>query len=580
MTIRESRVDQSEGNVVHDRVAWWASEQPQSLAVVDGDVRITYSELNAWSDAVASRLLAQGVSVEDAVAVNVGRGHRAIVAFLGTLKAGACYVPVDPSYPAERQELMLTDSRSVVRLTADDVDAARASAAAGDPATMPEAHPDNLAYIVYTSGSTGRPKGVMVEHRNVCALLSEPLLAVQPGETVAQTVSLAFDVATFEIWAALARGGTLVVMPSGDDIARLTQTIRTVAPDWMFLTAGVFHLVVDSDPESLSHVGVLLAGGDVLGPAQWDRAAREPQVSLVNAYGPSETTTFSGLHEADPSVTVESVPIGRAPHREYMEFEDPDAGSGEILIGGLGVSRGYRDRPRLTAERFIPDPSSPSPGGRRYRSGDLGELSDDNVMLIHGRVDRQVKIRGFRIELAEVESTLVSHPEVSQAAVITVGDGTGKRMGAYVSLTDEAEIDGPALLTHLGRKLPHYMVPSGIRVLDTIPLDPNGKVDRKNLPDLWNARSDIVGLADYRGPSSDLQELICDVWGSVLELDEVGLDDNFYVLGGDSLRGVSILERLSEAGYEVSATEFLDNQSPAALGGLIEEKSTTSTDEP
>ncbi|MGC4892244.1 non-ribosomal peptide synthetase [Micromonospora sp. DT31] len=557
-------------NLVHRRFEYWVRRQPDALAVVDGDTRLTYAQLDALASTLAARLVEQGVAIEDPVAVQMARGYRVVVSFLAILKAGGCYVPVDPDYPAARQDFMKDDCGAVRTLTDADVDAAgQAARRTPPPRDLTGA---NLAYIVYTSGSTGRPKGVMVEHRNVCALMDEPLLGVGPGERVAQNVSISFDVAAFEIWGALCHGGCLVVMSSGRSVKELATEIRSVRPDWMFLTAGVFHLMVEHDPDALSAIGVLQAGGDVLGPAQFCRAAVEPRRGLLNAYGPSETTVYSGLYQAVPGQRLESVPIGSAPRGEHMVIAgDAPDGMGEILIGGAGVSRGYHRRPRLTAERFVPDPDAATPGGRRYRTGDLGSVAPDGSFLIHGRVDRQVKIRGFRIELPEIENVLVAHPNVGQAAVKVFHVGAEKRLGAFVAPAGTSPVSSPAVMGWLRERLPAYMLPTYLRVLDEIPLDPNGKVDRAALPYPWARRAEMDDLDPYAEPTTPMEKHLSMVWADNLQIDEVGRHDNYFLLGGDSLRVISLLAQLGEAGYPITAEEFLGNQTVAELAEFLEQ---------
>lgn len=560
-----------EANLVHQRFEYWAQQRPDTPAVVDGDTTLTYARLDALASAVAAKLIDDGLHVEDAVAVQIPRGYRAIAAFLAVLKAGGCYVPVDPAYPEARQEFMRTDSGSAHLLTEDYIDAA-----AADPHPAPEREllGANAAYIVYTSGSTGRPKGVIVEHRNICAFVDEPRLVVRPGERVAQNVSIGFDVATFEIWGALCHGGCLVIIPGGRSVAELAADIRRVRPDWMFLTAGVFHLMVEHDPAALSAVGTLQAGGDVLAPAQWCRAATEPRRGLFNAYGPSETTVYSALYRAKPGEELTSVPIGTPPRGEHLTLSDEgNDGTGEILIGGAGVSRGYHQRPRLTAERFVPDPDATSPGGRRYRSGDLGSVAPDGAYLMHGRIDRQVKIRGYRIELAELEGVLCAHPDVKQGAATTFDVGTGKRLGVFVSPTSPGTVSSNDLRSWLRERLPAFMIPAHLQVVDEIPLDGNGKVDRAALPSPWTQRAGLTGLGEPVQPSSSLEETLAQLWADTLEIDQVGVQDNYFLLGGDSLRSISLLANLAELGLDVTAADFLGHQTVAELAELIEQRS-------
>jgi len=565
----------AEDDVVHRRFESWASRTPHAPAVVDGGTTLTYAELDALASTLATVLIERDVRVEDPVAVRVPRGFRAIAAFLAVLKAGGCYVPVDPDYPQARQDLMTSDCGAVTTLVAVDVDAAAAAVRPRRPRRVTGA---NLAYMVYTSGSTGKPKGVMVEHGNICAFVDEPRLRVRPGETVAQNVAIGFDVATFEIWGALTHGGCLVIIPDGRSVAELAAEIRRVRPDWMFLTAGVFHLVVQHDPSALAAVGTLQAGGDVLAPAHWCRAADEPRRGLFNAYGPSETTVYSALYRARPGELLTTVPIGTASVGEHLCLSDdgPEEGMGEILIGGCGVSRGYRDRPRLTAERFVPDPHSPLPGGRRYRSGDLGSIGPGGVFLMHGRIDRQVKVRGFRIELAELESVITGHPAVAQAAVTTFDVGAEKRLGAFAALAEPDSTTPAELLAWLRERLPAYMVPAHLHLLDEIPLDPNGKVHRAALPTVWSRRADMPDLDPYVPPASALAELLAGAWAETLQIDHVGADDNYFLLGGDSLRAISLLAALADLGIEVTAEEFLRHQTVAELAELVDVRTAVS----
>ncbi|UYM03648.1 non-ribosomal peptide synthetase [Solicola gregarius] len=571
---REREVEVNGGDVVRDvihyRVGHWVRRTPDSPAIVDGDTVLSYAELDARAASVAARLASDGVAIEDSVAVQIPRGHRAAVAFLGVLKAGARYVPVDPSYPPDRQRFMCDDSDSARTVTEEYVDAAVAEPA---PEPRHEVVGSNAAYAVYTSGSTGSPKGVIVEHRNVCAFLDEPRLGVRPGETVAQNVSISFDVATFEIWGALCNGACLVILAGGRSIAELAADIRRVRPDWMFLTAGVFHLMVDHDLDALASVGTLQAGGDVLAPSQWMRASAATRRGLFNAYGPSETTVYSALYRADPSEQLgTSVPIGFPPVGERLALGgggDPQQGTGEILIGGAGVSRGYHRRPRLTAERFVPDPDSPYAGARRYRSGDLGSVDADGAYRMHGRIDRQVKVRGYRIELAEIESVLCAHPDVRQAAAVTFDVGAEKRLGLFASPSRPGAVSSTELRSWLRDALPAYMIPAHVQVIDDIPLDGNGKVHRAALPSPWTRRVDVTGLGPPARPSSALEQQLCELWADTLQIDEVGVDDNYFLLGGDSLRSISLLANLTELGFAVTADEFVAHQSVGELAGLL-----------
>ncbi|SDS88701.1 non-ribosomal peptide synthetase [Microlunatus soli] len=581
---------------IHQQFADWAARFPARAAVVDDDLtEISYAELDGRAEALAARLRATGIGPEDRVAVELPRGAAAITAFLAVLKAGGCYVPVDPSYPDARKDLLRTDAGCRVRIGPGpdepaDAISLRSLEADGAAASVPdrlradcEADPDNAAYLMYTSGSTGRPKGVVVSHRNIDALLSDHRIAVGPGETVAHLAPTAFDAATFEIWAALTAGGTVAVLPARLSVAELGSRLRRVRPDWLFLTTGLFHLVVDQDLDALSAVGTVITGGDVLSPKLFGRAAGVPRRQLYAAYGPTETTTFASLCPTERVDPAGSVPIGSPLDNAAMELAETSTGTpgddekvAEILIGGAGVARGYHNHPRLTAERFVPDPSG-APGSRRYRSGDRGTFQD-GIFGFRGRIDRQLKIRGHRIELAEIESVLADHADVGQVAVQVFDLGNVKRLGAFVTAAADGTVNASVLRGHLLERLPEYMLPSVFTVLDAMPLDPNGKPDRSALPYPWASRAAMAELDEYVAPASPLEELLCEAWADTLGLDQVGTADNYYLLGGDSLRSVDLLGKLRKQGVDVAAHEFFSHQTVSELAELVESRRTESSD--
>ncbi len=585
------------GLTIHQLVAGWAAATPSAPAVSTPDGTMTYAELDTRAARLAARLRAYGVGPESRVGVAIPRSVEAIVAFLGVLKAGGAYVPLDPDYPVERRAFMLADSGVTVLVTvsalARSVDAGTvptvlldrdepAPVAAGE--SLPEARvgAGHCAYVVYTSGSTGTPKGVMVEHSSVVALVSnDERLAVAPGDTVAHFAPTAFDASVFEIWGALCRGGQVAILPGSQvSIEDLGRQLRERRPDWLFLTTGLFHLLADFDLAALASVGRLLTGGDVLNP---DRVRAAAATTTVHAaYGPTENTVFTSLHPASADQRPERVPLGNCLTgiRGYV-LDDrldpvPDGEIGELYLAGCGLARGYQGRRGLTAERFLPDPYADTPGQRMYRSGDLARRLPDGQLEFHGRIDRQVKVRGFRIELGEIESVLLRAPDVTTTAVVAVPGLDGdKRLVAYVVPAAGADLLVSELRAWVAGCLPGYAVPATFVVLDDLPLDANGKVDRRSLPSPWASRDAMQGLPPYQAPGQEIERVIAEAWAEVLELDRVGATDEFFALGGDSLRSVTLLERLQALGIRFTAAQFFSHPTVAELAALCDAVRTT-----
>ncbi|MFE3071908.1 non-ribosomal peptide synthetase [Streptomyces sp. NPDC059247] len=599
--------------LIHQWVAEAAAEDPDAVAVTAGDAVLTYRSLEADATALARVLREHGVTAGSRVVVAVPRSTDFVIAALAVLKAGGAYVPIDPEYPERRRQLILSDSGAALIVTAGtggtegpdgfptvDMRAALTATApetatvtetatapetatgsgrdGGDPA--PDVRPEDLAYIVYTSGSTGTPKGVCITHAAVTDLIgSDPRLAVGRGEVVAHLAPTAFDAATFEIWSALARGATVAALGKDEiSVAELGRTLRAVRPDWMFLTTGLFHLLVDHDVEMFSAVGTVLTGGDVLSPQHVRAAAAQVSRDLYAAYGPTETTVFATLHKVDPARSYERVPIGRVLDGKKLYVLDgdlrevPPGEVGEIFLGGNGLARCYHDRAALTAERFLPDPYSPEAGGRLYRTGDLGRVLPDGEVEFIGRTDRQVKVRGFRVELGEIEAALSAHEEIGAVAVLALGDDeNSKRLVAYVAPAGRAELSTAKLRRWVDETLPAYLAPSRYVRMDTLPLDPNGKVDRKALPRPWATRAEL-DLPSPVTPGTDTERLVTQVMADVLGLDEVGVEDDFYALGGDSLRSVRMLEQLRSLGITISSREFMRRPTAHGLTGLVAEQ--------
>ncbi len=563
---------------VHRLFAEQAARTPDAVALVwedpGGDILdMSYRELDRRSNQLAHHLRRRGVRPESLVGLFVERSPEMMVAVLGVLKAGGAYAPLDPGYPQARLAFLLTDTGVKVVLCQEKLarrlprDTALLCLDTGWEAvdSEPDESPDvvvtaeNLCYVMYTSGTTGTPKGSAVPHRAVVRLVRETDYArLDADEVFLQLAPISFDASTLEIWGPLLNGGRLVLYPPGplslDDLATVLARHRITT---LWLTAGLFHQMVESRPESLAPLGQLLAGGDVLSPPHVRRAFEHLGGCLVNGYGPTENTTFTCCHlMRDTSAVTTSVPIGRpvANTRIYLVDANlapvPVGVPGSLLAAGDGLSRGYFRRPALTAAAFIPDPWSA--GGRLYDTGDLARYRPDGTVEFLGRADQQVKIRGFRIEPGEIEATLTAHEAVAEAVVVVREEAAGdKRLVAYV--VPGAELVPEELRCLLTEKLPPYMVPSVFVLLETLPLDPNGKVDRRALP----APETRPGEASYEAPATPTEEILAGIWAEVLGVEPVGALDDFFEMGGHSLLATRLVSRIRVAfGVEIALDEL------------------------
>lgn len=526
-------------------------------AVRCGRTRLSYRELDARSDSIAAGLASRGIGSGSLVGLFLSRSIDTVAAILGVLKAGAAYVPFDPAYPAAQLQFILDDCAPRVVLTQAAMrtrpaavlfegrailDLDRDFPAAERPFVSPAIAPGDRAYVMYTSGSTGRPKGVQVPHRAITRLvLDTDYAAFGPDEIVLHLAPLAFDASTFELWAALLHGGCLAIVPQAqpslDEIAAVLREQR-VSTAW--LTAGLFHLMVDHQLDALGGLRQLLAGGDVLSVPHVDRLlAAHPHIRLINGYGPTENTTFSCCHTIVAEREPGPIPIGRPiRHSEALILDDarqpvPAGEIGELYVSGQGLALGYLNRPELDAERFLPHPQR---GDERvYRTGDRVRQRPDGVLEFHGRADRQVKINGKRVELDEIEATLRRHPAVGDAAVLSPDAAGGeRRVHAFACAKPGAKLVEADLRLFLRAELPDYMLPATLQVLDHFPLTPTGKVDRAALP-LANAPV-AASPVPVTPPATGLEADVLTVWREVLGREAIGLDDNFFDLGGSSLQ--------------------------------------------
>jgi amino acid adenylation domain-containing protein len=545
-----------------------ARENPDNVAVIQGDIEVTYTELNRRANRLAHRLRLAGVKLETLVPCCLERSVEMIVAFLAVLKAGAAYMPIDPAYPETRRRLLLEDSGNHVLLTVrslassfQKIDANRIlivddeseTPLGSDENLNLVAEPTNLAYVMYTSGSTGRPKGVMIEHRGIVRLVQATNYChFGPDETFLQFAPPSFDASTFEIWGALLNGGRLVLMPQQtSSLEDLLLAVRQYGVTTLWLTAGLFHLMVDEHPDGLRSLRQLLAGGDVLS-ARHSRIFLEhaPGTTLINGYGPTENTTFTCCHTMRSGDAIpELVPIGKPVANTRVYILDPDMNPvpvgeiGELYASGDGLGRGYLNASDTNYRKFLMDPFGDQPNERMYRTGDLARWRSDGSVEFLGRVDDQVKILGHRIEPAEIESAILRHGQVKQACVVARSENGSKRLVAYF-VPGSSAVTADQLRDFIASQLPQHMIPTFFVALPFLPLSEHGKVDRAALAELDTAPKPEPASKSI--PESDLERTLAQLWQRILKVPDVGLNQNFFDLGGDSLLLVAVHSNLQK----------------------------------
>ena len=578
---------------VHALFAAQAARTPDAAAVETGGAVLTYAALDARASAVAHRLREAGIGAGSRVGVAMERSAGLVVAMLGILRAGAAYVPLDPAYPAERLAFMVADAGLGALVVDDGVPGGLAgfggpvvalSKLSGDGDDTASTEPDardafaeSLAYVVYTSGSTGTPKGVAVPHRAVVRLVrNTAYLPFAADERIAQLSNASFDALTFEVWGALLNGGCVVLLERDTALqpAALAAALRERGITTAFLTTALFNQVAREAPDGFAPLRHLLVGGEAHDPAAM-RAVLEAggPGRLLNVYGPTESTTFATWQE------VRSVPEGAASIPIGLPLANTTAyvldaslrpcglgETGELLLGGDGLARGYLGRPGMTAERFVPDSVSGSAGARLYRTGDRVRRLEDGAIEYLGRLDQQVKLRGFRIEPGEVEAALRALPSVADAAVLVRTEGGEKRLVAYVVSADGETPSAAGLRDALAGRLPEYMVPTAFVALDAIPLTPNGKVDRAALPAPGAGADD-----DFAGPRTPTETALAAIYGEVLELERVSVEDDFFLLGGHSLLAAQVISRIRRAfGAEVPLRAVFEAPSVRRLAARLD----------
>ncbi|HEX6184601.1 MAG TPA: amino acid adenylation domain-containing protein [Pyrinomonadaceae bacterium] len=563
--------------VVHRLFESQAAATPAATAAVHGGEALTYAELNAKANRLAHRLRSLGVRAESRVGICIERSFDMLAAVLAVLKAGGAYVPLDPEYPAERLVYMLEDSGAGLLLTSDALaprlhaSGARVLALGAEWQAVEQESAedldsgvdgDNLCYVIYTSGSTGRPKGVAMTHRALANLIEwqHEELNDAGATTTLQFSSLSFDVSFHEMFSAWRSGGTLVLIPeeARRDPALLAGVMARHGVDRLLPSfAALQQLAEHADAGGLAGVGLR----EVKSTAEQLHVT--PQIVrlfrgmsggvLRNDYGPSETHAVTSYTLAGPPEMWPALPpIGRPIANTQIYLLDrnlrpaPLGVAGELYVGGECLARGYLGRPDLTAEKFVPDPHGLAPGGRLYKTGDLARYLPGGEIEFLGRIDHQVKIRGFRVELGEVEAALAQHPRVREAAAAVRGKTPSERtLVAYVVAEGDEAPAVEELRAFLKDRLPEYMVPTAFVALDSLPLTPSGKIDRKALPEPDGSRLELGG--EFRAPSTPAEEIVAGIWAQVLRLERVGVSDNFFDLGGHSLLATQLMSRLRES---------------------------------
>lgn len=536
---------------------------PEGEALRSGVRSLTYFQLHSEASQLALQLRDAGVAPGDLIAISSRPSPEMIVGFLAILLAGGCCVPIDPSYPRDRFALLLEDCGASIGLATTGCQACYppgwtgkiipipATGQVSAPAELPEIpltaeHP---AHLLFTSGSTGRPKGVLLAHRGVVRLVrNQNFLTITPDDVFLQAAPVSFDASILEIWGPLLNGGRLVLLPNGPGIAEIASAVCEHGVTTLWLTSGLFQLMMDTSPEALKGLRYLLSGGDVLSPLHVRQALEVlPDTRLINGYGPTENTTFTTCHTITlADLEKPSIPIGKPIANTTVHLLDdelrpvPVGMPGELCTGGDGLAIGYHGAPELTAEKFIFHPEF----GRLYRTGDRCRRASDGTIEFLGRGDHQVKVRGFRVELGEIELLLASHPDVRQARVAVRGESAeSKRIFAWVTLRERVNLLEADLTAFLDARLPAYMRPDAVGIIESFPLNANGKIQVSSLPDPARTRRETV-TRPAAPPVGETQERLAVIWRELLDIADINRDDDFFALGGHSLMALRMFARI------------------------------------
>jgi len=560
-------------------------QHPEAVALIFEEQELTYTQVNRYANRLAHQLIELGVKAETLVGLCLERSFEMVIGLLAILKAGGAYVPIDADYPEARIRYMLNDTGIKLLLTQDSlipklpklaalelINIAQELKQTNLNETNPQLSikPKQLAYVIYTSGSTGQPKGVMVEQRNIIRLVSQPnYMSLDKQTRILQMAPISFDAATLEIWGPLCNGGQMILMPPGPvDTNCITRTIQHKQINTLWLTAGLFHQIVDNNLMGLAGVKQLLAGGDILSPKHITKTLNaHPNCQLINGYGPTENTTFSSYYPMTRNEShTQEVPIGFPINATQLYVLDahaqllPPGLPGELYIGGEGLARSYLNNPELTAEKFI-EVELFGKKQRLYRSGDKVRWNPNGHLEFLGRLDNQIKLRGYRIELGEIEAVLCQHKQVREAQVISHGADSNKRLIAYLLFEPNNSITKEQLYQYLKKYLPNYMLPSTLIFMDSWPLTPNGKIDRNHLP---KPESRYKG-DNYETPRTANELKLVEIWSAVLKKEGIGIHDNFFHLGGDSIQSIQVVAKARQSGLALKARDLFNNPTIAEL---------------
>ncbi|MEH2094385.1 non-ribosomal peptide synthetase [Nostoc sp.] len=594
----QTQVNYPQDLCIHQVFEQWVQKNPNAVAVVFKDEQLTYRELNSRANQLAHHLQRLGVGPEVLVGICVERSLEMIVGLLGILKAGGAYVPLDSAYPQERLAYMLSDSQVKVLLTTDKLAANlpehEASVVYLDREISRESEenlvsgvkPENLAYLIYTSGSTGKPKGVLIAHQGLCNLAQAQIdsFDVQPNSRVLQFASFSFDAAVWEIFMALGSGARIVLGTPEELLpgSALLKLLDEQAITHVTLPPSALAVLPNKELPALQ---IIIVAGEACGSdlvVQWSNGRR-----FFNAYGPTESTVCATIAESTPDIS--QLPIGRPIANTQVYILDeylqrvPVGVAGELHIGGVGIARGYLNRPELTADKFIRNPFSDKFGDRLYKTGDRARYLPDGNIEFLGRIDHQIKIRGYRIELGEIEAVLVTHPKIKETLVLAREDKLGeKRLLAYVVadqktseiFNQEKVVTISELRNFLQEKLPEYMMPSAFVFLERMPLTPNGKIDHRALPVPESRQLETP----YIRPQTQAERLITNIWQQLLQIEKVGVEDNFFHLGGHSLLIVKLQVELNEIfDKEIPIVELFKYPTIKSLAEYLTENNNEST---
>ncbi len=583
--LNQTSFDFPRDKCLHQLIEEQTERSPDSVAVVDAETCLTYRELNLKANALARRLQDLGIGPERRVGLLMKRSVEMVAAFLAIFKAGGAYVPIHTSFPVERIQIILKDADVEVLITDLDLNPSEWTAT---PILRPQddvieaepmpvlVTPNQLAYIIYTSGSTGTPKGVMINQLSLvnflCSMLSRP--GMQAGDVLMAVTSVSFDISTLELFLPLMTGATVVVADEETTAnpTRLAEALHAHQVNIMQATPATWQLLLDAGWAGRPGLKAL-CGGDALTRTLANRLL-DRVGSLWNMYGPTETTVWSSalqIQAGDAPISI-GQPIGNTSLYilDRYQVPVPPGVVGELHIGGMGLARGYLHQPELTREKFIPDTISAQPGGKLYKTGDLARFGADDAIEILGRTDDQLKLNGHRIELGEIRAVLIQHPAVRDALVIPRTEMNGnKRLIAYFVCGNAAPPDAAEMRDFFKKKLPAYMTPAFFICLESLPLTPNGKINRKALP----LPAELGGLSGYVAPRNKEEHILAEIWQDALQVEQVGIHDNFFDLGGASIQSIQVVVKANMYGYRIGAEHIFEYQTIAELATFIQGES-------